>query len=120
MIGQPTHYYVEVRITDGNQLQNQLNEAIGNAIREGLMNPGRGVMVTRHDLQTFSVELTHDVPYGTISERETSDLHPAPQAVYESSRPVSRSFYAQRTQHTISEPADRVGSGGPRRNQPDN
>ncbi|MEV7605680.1 hypothetical protein AB0N65_09595 [Paenarthrobacter sp. NPDC089322] len=86
MMHESTRYYVEVRVTEGRELQNQLNEAVGKAIREGLVNPGRGVMVTRHDQQTFSVELTHDVPHGTISECERPVLDPAARVVHESNR----------------------------------
>lgn len=74
MFDQSTHYYAEVRISKGRELDDQLDGAVENAIRAAIMNPGPGVMVTRHDQQTFSVELTYDVPYGTISERERSHL----------------------------------------------
>jgi hypothetical protein len=74
MIDQSTRYHVEVRITDGRELETELDRAVEEAIQEALKNPGRGVMVTRHDHQTFTVELSQDIPHGTISERQRSDL----------------------------------------------
>lgn len=75
MINQSSDYYVEIRVTDGKNLEKHLDQAVEKAIRKALVNSSCGVMVTRHDQQTFSVELTRDVPFGIISER---DLEPAP------------------------------------------
>lgn len=74
MIHQSTRYHVQVGITDGRELESELDRAVEEAIQEALKNPGRGVMVTRHDHQTFTVELSHDIPHGTISERQGPDL----------------------------------------------
>jgi hypothetical protein len=68
MIDQTTRYAVEVRISHRKELENELDRAVEGAIREALKNPGRGVQVIRHDHQTFTVELSHDVPHGTIAE----------------------------------------------------
>ena len=68
MLDQADHYAVKVRITQRRDLENQLDVAVDAAIREALNSPGRGVLVTRHDHQTFSVELSHEVPQGTITE----------------------------------------------------
>jgi len=68
MLDQADHYAVKVRITQRRQLENQLDLAVDAAIREALNRPGRGVLVTRHDHQTFTVELSPEVPQGTITE----------------------------------------------------
>lgn len=68
MIDQKIHYAVEVRITHRKELENKLDRAVEGAIQEALKEPGCGVLVTRHDHQTFTVELSRDVPHGTISE----------------------------------------------------
>ncbi|MBT2533013.1 hypothetical protein J7E83_12960 [Arthrobacter sp. ISL-48] len=63
-----TRNAVEIRINNRNELQDELDQALEGAVREALKNPGRGVLVTRHDHRTFTVELSLDVPHGTISE----------------------------------------------------
>lgn len=68
MLDWTNHYAVKVRITQRRDLENQLDVAVDAAIREALKSPGRGVLVTRHDHNTFSVELSHEVPQGTITE----------------------------------------------------
>lgn len=68
MLDQANHYAVQVMITQRRELENQLDLAVDAAIREALNGPGHGVLVTRHDNKTFTVELSHEVPPGTISE----------------------------------------------------
>jgi hypothetical protein len=68
MLDQAKHYAVKVRITQRRDLENQLDLAVDAAIREALNRPGRGVLVTRHDHKTFTVELSREVPQGTITE----------------------------------------------------
>jgi hypothetical protein len=68
MIDHTICYAVKVTITHRKELENELDRAVEGAIGEALKDAGRGVLVTRHDHQTFTVELTHDVPHGTISE----------------------------------------------------
>ncbi|WP_152343385.1 hypothetical protein [[Arthrobacter] sp. ATCC 21022] len=76
MITQSTHYYAEIVITDGKELEHQLDKAVEEAIQEAPTNPGCGVLVTRRDRRTFTIELTNDVPHGTITERELSNPVP--------------------------------------------
>lgn len=59
---------VQVRISHRNELEKHLDRAVEDAIREAQTTPGHGILVTRHDHKTFTVELSHDVPHGTISE----------------------------------------------------
>jgi hypothetical protein len=68
MLDQAKHYGVKVRIAQRRDLENQLDLAVDAAIREALNSPGRGVLVTRHDHKTFTVELSDEVPQGTITE----------------------------------------------------
>lgn len=68
MIDQKMRYAVNVRIAHRKELESKLDRAVEGAIREALKEPGRGVLVTRHDHQTFTVELSPEVPHGTISE----------------------------------------------------
>jgi hypothetical protein len=68
MIDQSIRYGVKVRIRHRKELEDRLDLAVEEAIREALRNPGRGVLVTRHDHETFTVELSNAVPQGTISE----------------------------------------------------
>jgi hypothetical protein len=68
MIDQSIRYGVKVRIRHRKELEDRLDRAVEEAIREALRNPGNGVLVTRHDQETFTVELSTAVPHGTISE----------------------------------------------------
>ena len=68
MIDQSIPYDVKVRIRHRKDLEDELDRAVEAAIREALRNPGPGVLVTRHDHETFSVELSEEVPPGTIAE----------------------------------------------------
>lgn len=46
-------------------------EAAVTAIREqGTLDGGRGILVTRHAPGSFTVELSNDVPFGLILERD--------------------------------------------------
>ena len=67
MINQGIPYAVEVRISHRNELEDELDRAVEGAIREA-RNNGRGVLVTRQDHKTFTVELSREVPHGTITE----------------------------------------------------
>lgn len=68
MTKQGIPYAVEIRISNRNELEDQLDRAVEGAIRVANDTPGHGVLVTRHDHKTFTVELSHEVPHGTISE----------------------------------------------------
>lgn len=45
-----------------------LDAAVDAAIQTGIDHPGHGILVTRHDFQMFTVELSKAVQQGTISE----------------------------------------------------
>jgi hypothetical protein len=68
MTDQNIRYDVVVRINKRNELEEELDRAVEGAVQVALKNPGRGVLVTRHDHHNYTVELSSDVPYGMISE----------------------------------------------------
>jgi hypothetical protein len=57
-----------ITVTARRMLEPQLNLAVGSAIEEALKSPGRGIRVTRHSYDRFTVELTADVPFGITQE----------------------------------------------------
>lgn len=63
-------YTVSVTITRREDLERQLDLASGKAIREAQVSSNRGILVTRHDHGSFTVELSAEVPYGTTIERD--------------------------------------------------
>ncbi|MCZ9884936.1 hypothetical protein [Arthrobacter sp. B2a2-09] len=61
-------YEVKLRVSQRTDMEVQLDRLVEHAILEALKNPGQGVLVTRHNADTFTVELSHGVPHGTIAE----------------------------------------------------
>lgn len=61
-------YEVKLRVLQRTDMEVQLDRVVGHAILEALKNPGQVVLVTRHNADTFTVELSNDVPHGTIAE----------------------------------------------------
>lgn len=59
---------LRVRIDRRDELERTLDTAVEEAIQEAIKNPGHGIRVTRHDHQTFTVELTQGVSEGMIEE----------------------------------------------------
>lgn len=55
-------------ITDAATLECQLDEAVERAIVRALASPGIGVLLTRHDHNTFSVSLSDQIPAGLTYE----------------------------------------------------
>lgn len=71
-------YEVKVTIGDRSELEDRLDKTVEHAIAEALRNPGHGLLVTRHDAHNFTVELSREVPQGTILEHDArSELTPA-------------------------------------------
>ncbi|NUP73400.1 MAG: hypothetical protein HOQ07_01900 [Sinomonas sp.] len=64
---------VLVSVLDRTLLESDLDRAVDAAIERAIAAPGQGILVTRHDHSTFTVEVTADVPQGIIAER---DLRP--------------------------------------------
>lgn len=68
MVNNITPHAVKLRIADRKDLENELNAEVNAAIEKAIRNPGQGLLVTRHDRETFTIELSGDVPQGTIHE----------------------------------------------------
>lgn len=63
-------YSATLRITDRRDLESNLDHAVADAIQRALVNPGKGILVTRHDHETFTIELTDRVEAGLIREAD--------------------------------------------------
>lgn len=57
-----------VKIERRSDLEPALNHAVAEAIRCAIAQPGNGIRVTRHNYETFTIELTKDVRPGLIVE----------------------------------------------------
>ncbi|KHL05551.1 hypothetical protein [Sinomonas humi] len=63
-----TDYAGTVEIDSRKVLEVELDRLVDHAIEHALANPGHGILVTRHSQATFTVELSTEVPQGTIAE----------------------------------------------------
>lgn len=63
-------YFQTIVLTPDMRLDAELNSAVEEAVLVAMSNPVHGVLVTRHDHKTYSVELTADVDYGITIERD--------------------------------------------------
>lgn len=63
-------YKISVKAHSVRETESQLERAVQDGITEALKRRTRGVLVTRHDYTTFTVELSHDVPFGITLERD--------------------------------------------------
>ena len=63
-----TDYIKTLKIGSRKVLEAELDRAVDHAIQHALANRGSGILVTRHAPGTFTVELSADVPHGTIAE----------------------------------------------------
>ena len=61
---------VSLSILDRAHLEDELDRAVDTAIQKAQSSPGRGILVTRHDHSTFTIEVREDVPQGTITEHD--------------------------------------------------
>lgn len=62
----PTNIKIDSRVS----LEIELNHVVERTIQSALTSPGAGILVTRHDQQTFTVEISAEVPFGVIAERD--------------------------------------------------
>jgi len=69
-------YSVSIHVARRRDLEVKLDKAIDAAIEEASGHPGLGILVSRHDRQTLTVELTGEVPYRTIVERDLRTHRP--------------------------------------------
>lgn len=63
-------YSTNIAVADRCDLDHQLDAAVDTAIEHALRLPGCGVLVTRRDHRHITVEVTDEVPSGTIFERD--------------------------------------------------
>lgn len=63
-------YTISITIDRREDLEHHLDLAVGQAIRKAHASPNRGILVTRHDHSSFTIELSAEVPYGTTIERD--------------------------------------------------
>jgi hypothetical protein len=64
----PPVYAVSIRLARRQDLEAELDRAVDAAIEAASSHPGLGIRVSRHDHQNLTVELTGEVPHGTIAE----------------------------------------------------
>lgn len=65
----------DIRIQHKAELSEKLDAAVAAAHAQATTAPTRGVLVTRHDFDHFSVALSPDVPFGVI--HESDQIHSA-------------------------------------------
>jgi hypothetical protein len=65
-----TKYSINIAVGDRHDLDEQLDIAVERAIEHALRSPKSGVLVTRHDNERISVQLSDEVPFGTTIERD--------------------------------------------------
>jgi hypothetical protein len=62
-------YQTTVKITRRRDLEPALDHPVSHAIQYAVTNQGKGILVTRHDHETFTIELSEEVTPGLIVER---------------------------------------------------
>ncbi|AMM34443.1 hypothetical protein SA2016_3786 [Sinomonas atrocyanea] len=68
MAPKTTDYAVTLEIDSREGLEAELDRIVDQAIQHALANPGHGILVTRRAHGSFAIELSADVPQGTIAE----------------------------------------------------
>ncbi|BCW42694.1 hypothetical protein StoSoilB3_42290 (plasmid) [Arthrobacter sp. StoSoilB3] len=63
---------VEIVASSTDDIQHELDKAFRTVINQAIPEDERGILVTRHTLTTFTVELSPDVPRRTTFERDIS------------------------------------------------
>lgn len=61
-------YSKSLRVTERGDLEISLDRAVDDAIQRGPANPGKGILVTRHDHERFTIEFSDRVEAGLICE----------------------------------------------------
>lgn len=69
-------YSVSIHLARRRDLDVKLDQAIDAAIDAVNGHPGLGILVSRHDRQTLTVELSEEAPHRTIVERDLRTHHP--------------------------------------------
>lgn len=63
-------YSIRLTVPDRESLDLELDRTVDEAILAALEDRGRGILVTRHDHDSFTVELSTEVPFGITLERD--------------------------------------------------
>lgn len=63
-------YSTNIAVADRHDLDEQLVAAVDTAIKHALRDPGCGVLVTRRDNRQIAVQVTDEVPAGTIFDSD--------------------------------------------------
>ena len=61
-------YTTTLKIDSRTALEGELDRIVNEAVQHAVARPGHGILVTRHAFGTFTVELSNEVPQGTIAE----------------------------------------------------
>jgi hypothetical protein len=69
MAGHGSGYTVTFTVADGSRLDAVLDREVATAMAVAYPQ-GLGVLLTRHDARTFTLEASPEVPAGTVSERD--------------------------------------------------
>lgn len=90
-------YSQSISLTRRQDLEPALQCAVEKAIAQAMLDPVRGIQVTRHDHSSFTVTLTESVPFGTTVEldlREEGTLTSAAPATFNRHPGTSRAMTA--------------------------
>ena len=68
MAPKTSDYAVTLEMNSREGREAELDRIVDQAIQHALANPGHGILVTRRAQGSFSIELSADVPQGTIAE----------------------------------------------------
>lgn len=60
---------IAVTATDRVSMERRLDEAVAIAMNQAMHTGRRGILITRHSYDFFTVALSHDVPFGLTRER---------------------------------------------------
>jgi len=61
---------IAVVATDRASMERQLDEAVATALTQAMHEGGRGILVTQHDNDSFTVDLSDAVPFGLTREHK--------------------------------------------------
>lgn len=62
---------IQVTATDRASMERQLDEAVTAAMKWATHEGCKGILVTRHYYDSFTVDLSDDVPFGLTREHQT-------------------------------------------------
>jgi len=61
---------ITVVATDRASMERQLDEAVATALTQAMHEGARGILVTQHDNDSFTVDLSDAVPFGLTREHK--------------------------------------------------